>query len=390
MALQFTSGGAEASNAIQKFLMERAVQQRQAQLDALDKQKQQQDEARMADDLKLRQQQEQRVAEQQKATLADAENQRQFSRANTIAENALPGDAVDASTQQLLQGQGFGGQLKKIPGVVSQGAQLGTDENGVPQYDVSQTPDSVQMRGGSKYMAARTAADERAAQATQAETDREAEAQRQRDFLATQADANRQNARALAGSRASSADDALVKVDHEDPTTHQMVTEYLPKSEVRGKSFAKGAGQTVANRLASAQAVQQTGNDIISKLSDPAYASQVGPALGRYNSVQAFIGNPPPEYADLAGMIESYSLASMGVHGMRSAQGAEAIKALLNQKATPAALIATIRGLNAFSEHFMENEGRGTQTTPTNTATAGGAKEYDYIPGKGLVPKGTR
>lgn len=115
---------------------------------------------------------------------------------------------------------------------------------------------------------------------------------------------------------------------------------------------------TLENRLASAQAVTQTGNDIIASLTDPATAAKLGPAMGRYNSVRDFIGNPPPEFAELAGSIESYALANMGVHGMRSTEGAEKINKMLSEKGTPESLIAKIHGLNKFSAHLLENAGK--------------------------------
>jgi hypothetical protein len=162
--------------------------------------------------------------------------------------------------------------------------------------------------------------------------------------------------------------DKLVKVEHQDPTTGKAVIEWLPQSEVRGKTFVKPAGQTVENRLASAHAVTQTGNDIIAQLSDPAVAKVLGPLMGRASSLRDFIGNPPPQYAELAGSIESFALANMGVHGMRSAQGAEQIKKLLDGHHTPESLIAAIRGLNKFSSHFMENEGVPGRSAPSSTA----------------------
>jgi hypothetical protein len=140
------------------------------------------------------------------------------------------------------------------------------------------------------------------------------------------------------------------------------VTKIVPKTA--GSVFKKAPGQTVEGRLASAQAVNQTGNDIIAKLNDPAFKAAVGPALGRASTLRDFIGNPPPQFSELAGAIESYALANMGVHGMRSAQGAEQIKHLLDQHHTPESLVATIQGLNRFSEHFLENEGRGTGSNP--------------------------
>jgi hypothetical protein len=158
--------------------------------------------------------------------------------------------------------------------------------------------------------------------------------------------------------------DKLVKVERKNAQTGKAETVYLPESEVRGQSFEKPASGIVQNRLDSAEAVNQTGNDIIAKLSDPAYAKTLGPALGRASSLRDFIGNAPPEYAELAGMIESYALANMGVHGMRSAQGAQQISRLLDGHHTPQSLIAAIKGLQGFSSHFLQNEGKTLPAVP--------------------------
>lgn len=163
------------------------------------------------------------------------------------------------------------------------------------------------------------------------------------------------------------AGDKLTKVEHQD-ANGKTVIEWLPQSEIKGKTFNKGVSGATETRLASAQAVNQTGDDIVAKLSDPNFAAVVGPAMGRFSSLRDFIGNPPPEFAELAGQIESYALASMGVHGMRSAQGAEKISKLLDAHHTPESLAATIKGLNQFSSHFMQNEGRGGASTSAPAA----------------------
>jgi hypothetical protein len=162
------------------------------------------------------------------------------------------------------------------------------------------------------------------------------------------------------------AGNALVKVEHQDANGNTVI-EWKPKSEVKGQTYNKPLSGTLANRLASATAVNQTGNDIIAKLSDPAVAATLGPAMGRFNTLRDFLGNPPPEFSELAGAIESYSLANMGVHGMRSAEGAAKINAMLNEKGTPASLIAKIKGLQGFSTHLLENEGRTVPTVPAAT-----------------------
>lgn len=182
-----------------------------------------------------------------------------------------------------------------------------------------------------------------------------------------------------ANARESSAGDALVKVEHKDPTTGKTVIEWLPKSQLRGQKFEKGNNATTENRLASADAVNQTGDDIIKEMSDPAYAAKVGPEMGRYNTLRDFIGNPPPEYSELAGQIESYALANMGVHGMRSAQGAQKISDLLDKHHTPQSLVSTINGLSDFSKHFMANEGRATSKAAAAAPSAGGSLTWDPV-----------
>lgn len=151
--------------------------------------------------------------------------------------------------------------------------------------------------------------------------------------------------------------DALERVEHKDPDTGKTVIEWLPKSTLRGQKFDAPDSATVANRTATAKVLQQVGGDIVTQLRDPNTAKLLGPALGRYNSVQDFIGNPPPEFAKLAGRIESYALANPGMHGMRSAEAAQQIKAMLASKKTPEAIAAAIEGLNDFSDHFLDNEG---------------------------------
>ena len=165
--------------------------------------------------------------------------------------------------------------------------------------------------------------------------------------------------------------DRLVKVEHMDPETGKTVIEWLPQSEVRGQKFEKGLGTTEMNRANMADTVNRIGKDIIAKMSDPKYAAQVGPVLGRYNNLTEFIGNPPPEFAELAGEIESYSLASMGVHGMRNVRGAEKIASMMTGKHTPEAIIAAIKGLNSFSAEYLQIVGR--KSAGGATAPAGGA-----------------
>lgn len=154
----------------------------------------------------------------------------------------------------------------------------------------------------------------------------------------------------------------------------RSVRKYLTADEVQGQTFRKPPNATTANRLDSAEAVSQTGNDIITQLSDPAVKAQLGPVMGRYNSLREFFGNPPPELAHLAGEIESYAFANMGIHGMRSVQGSNQINAMLDRRHTPESMIEFVKGLQKFSTNLLEGQGRKVPgATATPAAAAAGA-----------------
>lgn len=160
--------------------------------------------------------------------------------------------------------------------------------------------------------------------------------------------------------RGTAAGDIPVKLEKYDPVTGRTIVTYVPRSQAVGQSFEKAPSATLQNRLESAKAVNQTGEDIIAQLKDPKVAAMLGPMVGRYNTVRDFIGDPPPELAELAGRINSFGIAQMGVHGMRNAQAAAKIEEMLTAKFTPAALIAKIKGINDFGTHLLENRGMST------------------------------
>lgn len=178
-------------------------------------------------------------------------------------------------------------------------------------------------------------------------------------------------------SGAAASADKLVKVEHQDENGKTII-EWLPESELRDKKFRAPTPAATLNRVASAESVNQVADNLTKKLSDPAYTAVLGPVMGRFSSMEDFLGNPPPEYSDLVGEIESYALANMGIHGMRSAQGAEMIKKLLSGHHTPESLAATIRGLQTFSNDFVANQKPpkpGATPSPAGTASDTGAVE---------------
>lgn len=138
---------------------------------------------------------------------------------------------------------------------------------------------------------------------------------------------------------------------------------YFDTSGKEIKDPKKALGATESNRAASAETVSRIATNLEDKLKDPKVSGALGPAMGRYNTLKEFIGNPPPELSDLAGEIESFALANMGVHGMRSVQGADKIAKLLNAKHTPESLAAAIRGLTVFSNEYLKTVGRGSKAS---------------------------
>lgn len=149
----------------------------------------------------------------------------------------------------------------------------------------------------------------------------------------------------------------LVQVRRFDPKTGTNVVEFVPESEARGGPYRAPIGSAEISRKHTATALTQTGDDVIKSLQSPALAKQLGIVMGRYNTLEDFIGNPPPEFARLAGELKSFSAANMTVHGFRSSTGAQKVFEMLNQKQTPEALIEKIKGLMQFTKYYLNEFG---------------------------------
>jgi hypothetical protein len=280
-----------------------------------------------------------------------------------------------AAARDLTDESRFLGRLKILP----KGAVIPTGEAGdfakygasallkprtrMPQRDASFVgPDQPEETGDFEF------------QGTQDTANAEERTRTQRDI----ADARNEAALARVQAAAANRPQPLVTIQTVDANGNP-VTRIVTKTA--GSEFVKPANATTATRVASAKAVNEVGNDVIAKLSDPKFAATVGPVMGRAGTLRDFIGNPPPEFSELAGQIESYALANMGVHGMRSAQGAEQIKKLLDQRHTPASLAATIRGLNDFSTRFETNNTPKSGGAPVATTTKAEQRPIPGIPG---------
>lgn len=136
---------------------------------------------------------------------------------------------------------------------------------------------------------------------------------------------------------------------------------------------------TTASRADAAQAIVSQAEDIKNQLRDPKVAATLGPVLGRYNNLTEFIGNPPPEFARLAGDIESFGLANMGVHGMRSTQGAQILVKMMSGKHTPESLIAALDGLTNYAHRYLGVTREGAFGADTPAGMHGGAAAANTV-----------
>lgn len=178
----------------------------------------------------------------------------------------------------------------------------------------------------------------------------------------------------------------LVRVRYFDPELGRTVEEFVPRSEAAGKTRLAPLSGAEQTRYDSAATLVDVGNDLIASLKDPAFVKNIGPVLGRFNTVREFIGNAPPEFAKLAGEIDSFSYANMGVHGMRNVTAANQVRELLDQRHTPESLAATIEGILKFSRSFTERMGGGVEPGNANPSQPpAGAKVRVFNPKTGKL-----
>jgi hypothetical protein len=315
----FVSPGAMAGDAITQYFADFDKRRRQQEQDALAATKQQED---------LRREAAQQVAQQHyyealtTASQANAaglqadrearalENRRLHDEQNAahVSDEAQPGDIADAETQRLMKETGRGGQL--VPGVVVAQQSPGTLVDGTTDTIEGATvapSGEVEMRGGAKYLAARQAADEKAAAAEQAAADREAAAQQQRDFVGTQNDANRQNARAIAEIAHAGSNEAVgveydaktlpwLKDSKGNPVNYVDMSMYVGRDKTKARQEAHASGivplskddvgllQDADGALANMDYIESM---ITSKLPKDATGRVLGGALS--NKIEAYL-----------------------------------------------------------------------------------------------------
>jgi hypothetical protein len=109
--------------------------------------------------------------------------------------------------------------------------------------------------------------------------------------------------------------------------------------------FASNVKPTNAARdkAQQAQVIQFAGNTLMEHIRQN--ADQLGPVMGRYNSMADFIGNAPPEYKSLAAELGSWVALHPAAHGFRGVKAAEEFqKTFGNVWNSPESLVAGIQG----------------------------------------------
>ena len=391
--------------AIDKFLLDQAARDRQATLDAQALAHQQEGE-RIAREENTRNAETHRQAlEIQGQQLAlDREKLTEQKRASVMGQIqqavGVGGDLTPYPELLKSAQESVPWMLARTPGTHTQGPQTGVDEHDVPQYEVSQTaPERNVYRGTQEQQKIQSILD------SDPELAKNPEVRTMLKVYAANPEKGAAGLYAAIASASRGATDASwqrftgrrkeAKPGTPDemfwvnPKTREImdstgkpvpegVNEGAPapgnplsglfvvkgidemgnpietvQKKVEGAVFHTSPGAVVENRIKSAQTVIMQGDQVIAKLKDPQYASRLGPIMGRYNSVLDFIGNPPPEYAELAGAIESIAMANMGVHGFRAMQGVQDLNVSMSRIKTPEALTAYLNGLHSFARDYI-------------------------------------
>jgi hypothetical protein len=97
------------------------------------------------------------------------------------------------------------------------------------------------------------------------------------------------------------------------------------------------------SKAEQAEVIKTAGDTLIAHLSQ--FGGDLGPVLGRYNSLADFVGSPPPDYKYLASEIASWIALHPAAHGFRGVRAVEEFqKAFGGTYNTPESLVSGIRG----------------------------------------------
>jgi hypothetical protein len=170
----------------------------------------------------------------------------------------------------------------------------------------------------------------------------------------------------------------FVKVDDPDhPGRQKYITATPGQTDMSGFTTT---GATVANREAGADYSNVLGDEVLKALESPELQAQIGPIMGRYNSLKAAAGAGDPIAQELVGQLRSFAALQPGIHGMRNFQMVAHMEELLNTAQNPAALAAGLRGILAASRTIVGKDlngqprsGVAPRTKPAAAPAAPGA-----------------
>lgn len=167
-----------------------------------------------------------------------------------------------------------------------------------------------------------------------------------------------------------------------NPIPNKQATPFRPTTAARGKGE-------------QASTIIDAGEQLVHHIQEN--SDQIGPLASRYGNLTSFIGNPPPEYRELAAELASWIALHPAAHGFRGLNAVQEFEKAFGPIAmTPEALIAGIRGsyntmgaLQRTATPKTTGPARNSRTTVPNMSTPQN-DVVEYIRGADgkLHPKG--
>lgn len=378
MPSRFTQYGTAVSvdDTLREMVAARIAAEMEARKRAVEDYKVQQDDQRIG----LAKQQEQRVADLQNKTFEDLALNREATRVNSIVDDSMPGDKFDPATAALIQKHGRGGVLRtnlgrEAHGVLDvQGAaptpqsfedyQRSGEPVGVLRTRTTDAgaPTETVSRGGSRYLAGReAAADRAAAQSAQiaAQNERAAADRELRETIARLQAAGTAESRALANQ--------------------------LKELQIKSEQDKLAATQKEREKTeGAARETTQSAYELASRLLDPNdVGKNIGAATGAYE-LRGFTQGAKDFNAIRDQLVAALAMPNLGqLKGPMSDKDIVFIKQLATRLQNRDLSDAeTIKALKE-AQTFLQNKG----ATPRQQTAAGGMQPPPAPPGWKYVPK---
>lgn len=132
----------------------------------------------------------------------------------------------------------------------------------------------------------------------------------------------------------------------------------VDKASGQVKAYPGGAmpkaGAAEANRIAAADAALNSSAQLKDYLSKPEVRAAIGPAMGRFKSLEQAAGAGDPVAVELVAMLKSYSALQPQIHGFRNVHFAQDIEKLLSTHQTPESLEAALRGIDSAAVNVRD------------------------------------